>query len=144
MTVKPIPDGYHTLTPYLVVPDARKVIDFMQRAFDAKLNHMSEHEGRVMHADLTIGNSHIMLGEANEKYPAITAGIMMYVENCDAVYARAVASGGVSLMPPADQSYGDRNSGVKDPAGNSWWICTHVEDVSEEEFERRLKAASGR
>lgn len=142
MSVKPVPEGYHTLTPYLVVPDAKKVIAFLQQAFGAKLNHLTEHEGRVMHADLTIGDSHVMMGEANDKWHAAPAGIMMYVPDCDTVYAKALAAGGESLMAPADQMYGDRNSGVKDPAGNTWWICTHVEDVSEEEFERRLATQS--
>ncbi len=90
-----------------------------------------------MHASIRIGNSHIMLGEASEKWPAIPAMLYLYVEDVDSMYNSAVKAGGVSLREPTTEFYGDRSSGVKDSFGNQWWMATHVEDVSPEEMQRR-------
>lgn len=140
MAVKPIPDGYHTLTPYLVVSGADKVIDFLKKTFDAKLvERMDNPDGTVKHAELRIGDSMLMIGEGGAAHPPMPCAIYAYVPDTDAVYKRALQAGGISLMEPANQFYGDRNAGVKDSAGNSWWIGTHVEDVSPEELKRRAK-----
>jgi uncharacterized glyoxalase superfamily protein PhnB len=141
MAVKPIPDGYQTVIPYLVVPGAAKVIDFLKRAFDAQDQEcMTRPDGTVMHAQVRIGDSVVMLADATDKYPPRPANLYVYVPDTDATYRRALEAGGTSLMAPANQFYGDRNAGVADPAGNSWWIGTHVEDVSPEEMKRRHEA----
>jgi PhnB protein len=138
--VKPIPDGYHTLTPYLTVHGAAGLIDFLKRAFDAQEHSRTARpDGTVMHADLQIGDSRLMVSEATEQWKAAPTGLYLYVPDTDATYRRALEAGATSLMEPADQFYGDRNAGVKDACGNSWWIATHVEDVAPEEMERREK-----
>jgi PhnB protein len=141
MTIKPIPDGYHTLTPYLIVADAERQIDFIRRAFGAREHEVLRHEdGSVMHADLLIGDSHVMIGQAKGAWKPMQASIYTYVPDCDASYRSALAAGGTSLMEPADQFYGDRHGGVLDPAGNQWWMATHIENVSSEELRRRAAA----
>lgn len=140
MAVKPIPEGYSTVTPYLVVPDVAALIDFMQRAFGATEN--SRHaapDGRIMHAEVEIGDSKVMLGEASPEWKPMPSCLHLYVEDTDAVHADAMKAGGRSLREPTDQFYGDRMAGVEDVAGNQWWIATHVEDVAPEEMERRMK-----
>jgi uncharacterized glyoxalase superfamily protein PhnB len=142
MTVKPIPDGYHTLTPYLTIADAAAQIDFLTRAFDAKLESRHERpDGSVGHAQMLIGDSRIMLGQTNGEWPARPATLYMYTEEVDALYRKAVAAGGKSLREPTNEFYGDRSAGVEDSQGNQWWLATHVEDVSDEELHRRAKAA---
>lgn len=138
MAVNPIPEGYHTITPFLVVKDARKLIEFMKKAFDAEVKHISENDGVVMHGEVKIGNSILMIAEENVNAPASSTGLYLYVTNTDVMYKKAIAAGAASIMEPADQFYGDRNAGVKDFAGNSWWIATHIEDVSPEELKRRM------
>ncbi|MGH9912813.1 MAG: VOC family protein [Nitrososphaeraceae archaeon] len=140
-SIKPIPDGYHTVTPYLLVQGADKLIDFVKKAFDAKeTERYSMPDGSVGHAELRLGDSVIMLSEAmgGEDYKSTTAGIHLYVENCDATYQRALEAGATSSMQPADQFYGDRSAGVKDQFGNQWWISTHKEDLSKEEITKRM------
>ena len=142
-TVKPIPAGYHTVTPYLVVEGAAKVIDFAKQAFGAEeLNRMATPDGTIMHAEIKIGDSRVMLGEAQGPWKPMPTAIYLYVEDCDTTYKRALQAGATSLMEPADMFYGDRNAGVQDPAGNFWWISTHIEDISTEEKLRRAEAAS--
>jgi len=141
--VKPIPEGYHTVTPYLVVNGADKLLDFLSQAFGAKENfRMNRPGGGVWHAETRVGDSMLMVGEANQQNPARPSCLNLYVEDVDRIYAQAVAAGGKSLREPADQFYGDRSGGVEDPCGNQWWIATHVEDVSPEELERRTEAAA--
>jgi uncharacterized glyoxalase superfamily protein PhnB len=141
MAVKPIPDGFHTITPYLVVQGAAKLIEFLEQAFDAKVHSRSERpDGTLMNAELKIGDSMIMMGESQGEHKPRPSTIYLYVEDTDAVFARALDAGAKSLMEPADQFYGDRNGGIEDPSGNTWWIATHVEDVSPEEMDRRFKA----
>jgi len=138
MTTQPIPDRYHTVTPYLVVPDVVAVLDFVQRAFAAEVAEcVKGPDGGVRHAEAVIGDSVVMMGQAGGEWQPKPACLYLYVEDVDAVYARAVAAGGASLREPADQFYGDRSGGVCDPAGNQWWIATHVEDVPPEELARR-------
>ena len=137
--VKPIPDGYHTLTPYLVVDGAEKVIRFMMEAFGAQavFDPMMRPDGKVMHAEYRIGDSVIMISDASERAKATSSMLHLYVPNVDAVYQKALKAGGTSVMEPADMFYGDRSGGVSDPAGNQWHIGTHVEDVSPAELKKR-------
>jgi PhnB protein len=144
MAVKPIPDGYHTITPALVAEGADAVLEFLKKVFGATELMVHRHaNGTIWHSELQIGDSRIMLSEANEQFKGMPAAFSLYVEDVDAAYRRGTEAGGVSLREPADQFYGDRTGGVRDPAGNQWWISTHVEDVATEEMERRMKAAEG-
>lgn len=138
MPVNPVPPGFHTVTPYLVVTGIAKLIEFVRQAFDAEVAVCSEMpDGRIMHAEIRIGDSMIMMGEANERHAAMPSCLYLYVADTDAWYQRALDAGATSLMAPANQFYGDRNAGVKDLCGNYWWIGTHVEDVPPDELERR-------
>ena len=142
MAVKPIPDGFHSVTPYLVVPGVAGLIDFLKQAFDATEVHqrMTQPDGAVMHAEVRIGDSILMMGEPRGDFQAMPASFYLYVPDTDAVYRRAIQAGATSLMEPADQFYGDRNAGVKDASGNLWWIATHIEDVSPDELAKRAAA----
>ncbi len=143
MAVKPVPDGYHSLTPYLVVTGTARLVDFMKQAFGATEVHlMKMPNGDVAHGDLVIGDSHVMLGEASGPWPSQPTSIYLYLPDCDAVYAQALAAGGSSVQEPKTQFYGDRHGAVKDPCGNTWWIATHVEDVPPEELRRRAEEAA--
>ena len=138
MAVKSIPDGYHTITPYLTVADAVAQIDFLKRAFGAeeKYRHNDE-KGRVSHAEVRVGDSMVMIGQARDEWTPRQATFYLYVADVDAVYKQAVAAGAKSLREPRNEAYGDRSGGVEDSQGNQWWIGTHVEDVSAEEIQRR-------
>ena len=137
--VKPIPDGHHTLTPYLVVDGAERVVQFMKNAFGAQFTFepMMRPDGKIMHAELKIGDSVVMISNSSEQAKATSAMLHVYVPNVDAVYQKALKAGGTSVMEPADMFYGDRSGGVTDPAGNHWHIGTHVEDVSPAELKKR-------
>lgn len=142
MAVKPIPEGYTAVTPYLIVRDVDALLRFMKAAFNARVKE--EHRlpnGAVMHADVIVGDAHVMMGQANDKWQEKTGSILLYVPDADATYAAALAAGGKSIQAMATQFYGDRSGGVEDPAGVTWWISSHVEDVAPEEMERRMKAA---
>lgn len=140
-SVKPIPEGYHVVTPYLVVQGAERLIDFMKHAFDAKeTERMSMPDGSIGHAEVRISDSVIMLGDARgETWKPMPSSIYLYVTDCDAVYKQALEAGATSLMEPKDQFYGDRSGGVRDPGGNHWFISTHKEDLSKDELDRRVK-----
>ena len=139
--VEPIPDGYHAITPYLTVKNGGALVEFLQKAFGATVkSRMDLPNGALWHADVEIGDSHVMIGGASEEWPEKPAQIYLYVEDADATYQKALDAGATSIMPPADMFYGDRHGGVTDPSGNSWWIATHIEDVSPEELERRGRA----
>lgn len=141
MPVKPIPDGYHTVTPHLTIKGAAPLMDFFKQVFGAQeRNRTLDAGGRIANAEMTIGDSIIMLAEANEKYPPMPSAYYLYVSDTDATYQRALKAGAISLMEPADQFYGDRSAGIQDPSGNQWWIATHIEDVTPEEMERRAQA----
>lgn len=141
MAVKPIPEGYHSVTPYLVVEGAADLIDFIKSVFGGHERfRMPGAHGGVGHAEVQIGDSVIMLAdsseaESNVEFPAM---IHLYVDDCDAVYRAALSAGATSEREPANQFYGDRNAGVRDRFGNLWFIATHVEDVPPEEMERRM------
>ena len=142
MAVKPIPDGYHTVTPYLTVRGASGLIEFLKQTFDAKETEVVRTpEGKVGHAELRIGDSVVMIGEAGGEWQPGSANLYVYVNDTDATYKRALKAGATSLMEPEDKFYGDRNAGVKDATGNQWWIATHVEDVSADELQRRAEKA---
>jgi|ERR1700678_1493366 PhnB protein len=141
---KPIPEGHHTVTPYLVIPGVAKVIEFVKEAFGAiEVSVSRRPDGTIMHAEVRIGDSIIMMGEAPTGGKNFPAMLHLYMEDVDGVYKRAIQAGAKSLREPADQFYGDRTGGVEDAFGNQWWIAAHVEDVAPEEMERRAKAAQG-
>lgn len=137
---KAIPDGYHTVTPVLTVHDAAKLIVFIKQAFDAKETYRLEGpKGSVVHATAKIGDSMVMVGEATNEWKPMPATVALYVEDVDAWYKRALQAGATSVREPSDQFYGDRSAGVKDFAGNHWWIHTHIEDVPPEEMKKRAE-----
>ena len=130
MTVKPIPDGYHSVTPYLIVDNAAQAIEFYKKALGAvELLRMPTPDGRIGHAEIRIGDSPISL--------------MVYVEDVDALVAQAVAAGAKLVRPIANQFYGDRTGGVDDPFGYHWYLATHIEDVPPDELEKRAAKAMG-
>src|SRR5512140_132288 len=152
MAVKPIPDGYHSVTPYLIVEGAARALDFYKEALGAQeLYRMPMPDGRIAHSELRIGNSIVMLADENPQMnargPKSLGGspitLMVYVEDVDKVFARAVAAGAVVQRPIANQFYGDRTGGITDPFGHVWYLATHVEDVPPDEMERRMKAQRG-
>jgi uncharacterized glyoxalase superfamily protein PhnB len=141
MSVKPIPDGYHTLNPYFLVADGAAFIEFLKKAFGAVEGYkMTSPDGAVRHAEMTVGDSKIMMGQVGGEWKVATCSLYFYVPDTDATYQSALEAGATSVMAPSDQFYGDRNAGVKDPEGNTWWIATHIEDVSPEEVSRRAAA----
>jgi PhnB protein len=144
VATKPKPDGYHSVTPYLAVEGAAKLLDFLKQAFNATDAHlcMKRPDGSIHHAEVTIGDSIVMVGDAQGQWKPMPSTLYLYVDDTDATYHRALAAGATSLMEPATQFYGDRNAGVQDPSGNYWWIATHVEDVSPEEVKRRAETQS--
>ena len=129
MSVAAKPEGYSTVSPYLVVVGAQRVIDFLQRAFDATaLRRYERLDGSVMHAEVRIGDTVVMIAEANAQWPAFPSTLHVYVDDVDAVYRRALEAGGVSVQEPTrQQGDPDRRGGVRDPAGNSWFMATQVE-----------------
>jgi PhnB protein len=134
----PLPNNYHTVTPYLTVAGAENLINFMEQVFQATVSlRMQRTDGSLGHADIRVGDSVIMLSEASADWPAMPAALHLFVDDTDAAYRRALQAGAVSIMEPADQFHGDRMAGVKDTFGNVWWLATHVEDVSAEELQRR-------
>ena len=138
---KPIPQGYHSVTPYLAVQGVPKLMTFLRQAFNAEEREkMTTPDGRVSHAEMKIGDSIIMMGEPTGESKSMPGMIYLYLEDTDAAYKRALQAGATSLREPTDMFYGDRNAAVTDPAGNQWWIATHVEDVPPEEMQRRIKA----
>jgi PhnB protein len=149
MATQPIPEGYHTVTPYLAVEDATEAIEYYTKAFDAKERvRMETPDGKVGHAELEIGDSLVMLSDpfpqASTKPPNELGGtsvsVFIYVENVDAVVKQAVDAGAMVTMEVADQFWGDRFGSVKDPFGHLWSIATHVEDVPPKEMAERAKA----
>jgi PhnB protein len=149
--VKPVPEGYHTATPYLIIKDAAHAIGFYKEAFGAtELARMADANGKIRHAEIKIGDSPIMLADefpeigarSPESFGGSPVSIYLYVEDVDAAFSQAIAAGAKELRPVADQFYGDRSGGVTDPFGYAWYIATHKEDMSPEEMEKRARAAS--
>ena len=148
--VKPIPDGYHTFTPYLFIQGAAAAIEFYQKAFGATERvRMAGPDGKIGHAEIQIGDSIIMLSEENEKMgarsPKTLGGapllLHLYVPDVDSLFAQAVAAGAKVTRPIANQFYGDRSGGLEDPFGFGWYLATHIEDVPPDEMERRAAEA---
>ena len=122
-----VPDGYHTVTPYLIVPDADAVLTFIEKAFGGRTRERhTDDDGLVMHAETTIGDSVIMVGQANDEWPPRRAMIHLYVDDADRVYRSALDAGATSVREPEDMHYGDRSGGVEDPWGNQWWMATRI------------------
>jgi PhnB protein len=152
MAVKPIPDGYHSVTPYLIVHDAAGALEFYKKALGAvELMRIPGPGGTIGHAEIRVGDSPVMLADEN---PAMNArsprtiggspvSLMVYVEDVDARVAQAVAAGATLVRPVANQFYGDRTGGVDDPYGYHWYLATHVEDVPPDELEARAAKAMG-
>lgn len=141
MAVQPIPPGSSTVTPYLCVSDVGQLIEFLQRTFDAKEQYRTTlPNGAIMHAQVKIAESSVMMGQVPQDYKAMVGMLYVYVTDVDAVYGRAMEAGATSIAGPADQFYGDRVAAVKDPSGNQWWIATHIEDVPNDEIARRAAA----
>ena len=143
------PQGYHTLTPYMTVRNARAAIDFYKKAFGAeKVLKLDMADGTIAHAEIRIGDSVVMLSEENEawgtKSPLSLGGspmfLMAYVADVDAAFRRAMDAGATEVRPVADQFYGDRSGTLKDPYGHQWTLSTHIEDVSEAEAQKRMEA----
>jgi PhnB protein len=150
MAVRAIPEGYHTVTPYIIIDGAAEAIEFYKKGLGAKELMRIEHGGKVGHAEIQIGDSRIMLAD---EFPEMGArspkslggtpmGLCLYVENADAVVEQAVAAGAKVERPVQNQFYGDRSGTVIDPFGHKWTISTHVEDVSPEELQRRMSSWS--
>ena len=141
MTVKAIPEGYHTITPYFSVRDAARLIEFLKQAFDAReIETHAMPDGTIINAQIKIGDSMVLVGEAPKdlgERKLMPAVLYMYVNDADAVYKTAIQAGGKSMMEPMDQFYGDRSGAVEDPAGNQWWIATQKEEMSQEELIKR-------
>jgi len=145
MAVKPIPENYPRVSPYLVIKNVEETMDFIGYVFDGKVREkMKMPDGSVNHGEMNIGDSVIMMGKASDEHPPLNAMLYIYVEDTDKAFNRAIEKGATSLMEPADQFYGDRNAGVKDKNGISWWIATHFEDVSEEEMQKRNEARTNK
>ena len=150
MGVKPIPDGYSSVTPYLIVSGAANALDYYKMAFDAQeIMRMPGPDGKIAHAEMQIGSSRIMLAdespEMGHKSPQTLGGsgtgLMLYVTDVDDTFQRAVSGGGKSVQPVKDQFYGDRSGTLADPFGHHWTIATHIEDVAPEDMKRRMDKA---
>ncbi len=145
--VKPVPDGYHSIQPYLHIRGAAQAIDFYRKAFGAvEVMRMPQPDGKIGHAEIRLGDSIVMLADeapernihGPEHFGGSPMSLMFYVDDCDAVYGKAVAAGAKSLREPSDQFYGDRSAGVEDPFGFQWWLGTHVKDVSMDEMQTAM------
>ncbi len=133
-----IPAGFHTVTPYLSVQGIPQLLEFLEKAFAAQeIRRTTRLDSSIGNIEIRIGNSVIMLGESWGEWLPTPTSFYLYVEDTDRTYAQALQAGGTSLMEPADQFYGDRNAGVRDLAGNCWWIATHLEDLSTTEIQQR-------
>src|SRR4051812_41589699 len=139
--VKPVPEGYHTVTPFLNVKGAAETIDFIKKAFGGEEKfRMPGPDGKIMHAEIRVGDSVIMVSDA-QQMPAMPGNLHLYVTDADAVFKRAVEAGGKVVLPIQDMFWGDRYGKLTDPAGNHWAIATHKEDVSPQEAAKRAQAA---
>jgi PhnB protein len=143
MSVKAVPEGYHSVQPYVMLKNCAQAIAFYSQAFGAKEKlRMPSPNGGIGHAEIQIGDSTIMMADEAPQMDAYSVehfggspiSLLIYTEDCDALYAQAIAAGATSVREPADQPYGDRTSGVRDPFGYKWWIATHIKDVSHQEM----------
>ena len=149
MTAKPIPEGYHSLTPNLTVANGLEALDFYEKAFGAEVIRKLVMGGKLMHSELRLGDSIVSVSDAFPEYgsvaPTVDApvpvALLLYTEDVDALYDRALEAGATELNRPADQFHGDRAGSLKDPYGHRWMLATHTEDMSEEEMQRRTEKA---
>lgn len=150
--VKPIPEGYHSVTPYLSVNGAAEALEYYKKAFGAIELFRMEHDGKIGHAEIKIGDSPIMLSDEFPEMGFVSpktlggspVGIMIYVEDVDTIFKQAIDAGGVEKKPVQDQFYGDRSGTLTDPFGHVWFVATHKEDVTPEEMDKRLAAAKAK
>lgn len=149
---KPVPVDYHTASPYLIVANAAAALEFYRTAFGATVKRrLAMPDGKIMHAEILIGDSVLMLADefpsheafGPEHFGGSAVSIVLYVENADALYAQALGAGAVALRPMADQPFGDRSGTIRDPFGHRWTLTTHLENISDEEIERRFAAMMG-
>jgi PhnB protein len=149
MSVKPIPDGYHSVTPYLIVKGAARALEFYKKGLGAEERvRMPGPDGKIMHAEIQIGDSMVMLADEFPQMGAVSpqtiggtpVGICLYVKDVDSLFKQAIAAGGKEERPVMNQFYGDRSGTLIDPFGHKWTIATHVEDVTGEEMQRRMAA----
>ena len=147
--VKAIPEGYHSIQPYLHIRGAAQAIEFYKRAFGAtEIMRMAQPDGRLGHAEIRLGDSVVMLADeypergihGPEHYGGAPMTLMFYTEDCDRIYQNALAAGAKSVREPTDQFYGDRMAGIEDPFGFQWYVATHIKDVSPEEMEAAMAA----
>lgn len=150
---KPVPEGYHTASPYLIVANAAAALEFYRTAFGATVKRrLTMPDGQIMHAEIVIGDSILMLADefpsheafGPEHFGGSPVSIVLYVENADAFYAQALGAGAIALRPMADQPFGDHSGTIRDPFGHRWTLTTHFEDISDEEIERRFRDDDGR
>lgn len=150
--VNPIPEGYHSVTPYLSIKGAAKAIDYYKQVFGAtELFRMAAPDGKIGHAEIKIGNSPIMLADEFPEMEFVSPqtlggspiGLMIYVDDVDTMFNQAISAGATEVKPLQDQFYGDRSGTIKDPFGHVWTVATHVEDVAPEELQKRAAAAHG-
>jgi PhnB protein len=148
----PIPAGYHTASPYLIVANAAAALEFYRAAFGATLKRrLAMPEGKIMHAEMRIGDSIVMLADEFPSHDAFSpahfggspVSVVLYVENADTLYAQALEAGATSLRPMTDQPFGDRSGTIRDPFGHRWTLTTPIEEISDEEIERRFLAMMG-
>ena len=148
MATKPIPDAYHSVTPYLIIRGAERALAYYKKVFGAlEIARYPDPSGKLAHAEIKIGDSAVMMADefpdmgfkSPDSIGGTPVGLLLYVENVDEVFARAIAEGGREMQPVADQFYGDRSGTLADPFGHVWTLATHVEDVSPEEMQRRME-----
>lgn len=151
MPVPPVPAGYHSVTPYLIVKGAARAIEFYQQAFGAVEVFRMPMGDKIGHAEIRIGDSFVMLADEHPEMDALSpqslggsaVSLMVYVEDVDSVFRRALDAGATQTRPVRDQFYGDRSGNLKDPFGHTWTVATHVEDVTPEQLQERMRAMSG-
>jgi PhnB protein len=145
MTVKPIPDGFHAITPNLTVDRGLDALEYYRRAFGAQVVRKLVLDGKLMHSELRIGDSLITVAEpfpgsvAPDPEQPVHASLLLYTEDVDAAYARAIDAGATAVNEPSDQFHGDRAGSLRDPFGHRWMLATHTEDMSEQEMQRRME-----
>jgi PhnB protein len=141
MAVKSIPEGYRSITPYLVVRGADKTIEFLKKAFGAEVvfDPLKRPDGTILHSEVKISDSRVMLSEGTDQHKPMPTMLYLYVPDVDASYRQALAAGGTKMKDPTDEFFGDRTAGVKDPSGNHWEIATHKEDVSPQDLKKRVE-----
>jgi PhnB protein len=139
-TVSAVPEGFHTVSPYLIADNASGLIEFMKKAFEGEVTFILKDENkRVVHSTVKIGDSSIMISDTMDGMEAQTSMLFLYVDDVDAFYKKAIQAKATAVREPLDEFYGDRAGCVKDEWGNHWWVATHIEDVDPAELERRSK-----